>query len=171
MHVPLLIRFPGDERVVGRVTGLSQTVDLLPTLFDLVGVPYPDGEVQGCSLLPVLSGEARRVREYVYATAAGPGETYLIRDERSALMLLKGGRRRALYDLEADPQQKHNVVEDQPGRAAEMVAAFRAFAETQRRPPLDFIDAEAKLEEAVGPPAQNFSDDTRRDLQALGYLR
>lgn len=171
VHVPLLIRFPGEERVVGRVTGLSQTVDLLPTVFDLLGVRYPDGEVQGCSLLPVLSGEARRVREYVYATAAGPGETYLIRDERSALILLKGGRQRALYDLEADPQQRHNVIDDQPERAAEMVAAFRTFAETQRRPPLDFIDADAKVEEMAGPPAQKLSDDIRRDLEALGYLQ
>ena len=171
VHIPLLIRFPGSDRVVGRVSGLSQTVDVLPTVFELLGVRYPAGEVQGRSLLPLLSGEASRVREYVYATAAGPGETYLIRDERAALILLKGGRQRALYDLEADPQQRHNVVDDRPERAAEMVAAFRAFAGTQRRPPLDFIDAEAQVEEVAGPPGVKISDDTRRELEALGYLR
>ncbi len=171
LHIPLLIRLPGNERVVGRVTSLTQTVDLLPTLFELLGVWYPEREVQGCSLLPVLSGEATGVRDYVYATSAGPVESYVVRDERSALILFKGGKQRALYDVEADPQQRRNVIDERPARAAEMIAAFEAFARRQRRPPLDFIDADTQVEEVAGPPGVKVSDDTRRELEALGYLK
>ncbi|UCC68588.1 MAG: sulfatase [Armatimonadota bacterium] len=170
LHAPLIIRFPGEERVVGRVSALTQTVDLLPTVFELFGIPYPREEVQGHSLLPLISGEASRVREYVYAASGGRVDSYLIRDQRSALILFEGGRVRALYDLERNPRQTRNVIEDQPERAAEMVAAFRAFAETQRRPPLHFIEADAKAEEVPRPPEVKLSDETRRDLRALGYL-
>jgi len=58
-HVPLLIRRPGGS--IGRIHDPVRTVDLAPTLAELVGIPVPEG-VDGVSLAHRLSAaEAPRV--------------------------------------------------------------------------------------------------------------
>lgn len=57
-HVPLIVRVPGGA-YAGRYAALASQVDVMPTLFELLGI---DGRAlaadqQGRSLLPVLRGE------------------------------------------------------------------------------------------------------------------
>ena len=169
VRAPLLMRLPGEKRLGVRVSALAQTVDLLPTVFDLFGLPYPR-EVQGTSLLPVLTGEANSVRDYVYATCSAPRPSYLVRDTRWALILWEGGTLRALYDLQKDPTQRENVIQQEPEQAARMVDAFRQFAETQRRRPLEFVDPNWKPERLAGAPRVKLSEEQERELKALGYM-
>ena len=63
VHLPLLVRLPGQERAGRRVTALTQAVDLLPTLCGLFEVTVP--AVHGRSLLPLLRGEMEEVRPYL----------------------------------------------------------------------------------------------------------
>jgi arylsulfatase A-like enzyme len=53
VHVPLMICTPDESRAGRRVTGLTATIDLMPTLMDLHGAPLPP-HVQGRSLLHLL---------------------------------------------------------------------------------------------------------------------
>lgn len=170
LRVPLLIRFPGPDRPTGRVGALTQTVDLLPTIFELFRVPYPQDSVQGTSLLPLIAGEAERVRDFVFATCSGSRPSYLVRDEEFALILYEGGRHRALYDLKADPRQKRNVLDDYPEKTADLIEAFRRFAAAQTRPPFEFIDPEWEPQELPQAPEVELSDEQRQELEALGYL-
>ncbi len=170
VHVPLLVRFPGAERIAGRVGALTQTVDVLPTVLDLFGIAGPEEEMQGRSLLPLVTGEVERVRDYVYATCAGETPSYLVRDHDWALILWEGGKLRALYDLRNDPRQTRNVIEEQPGVAARMVNAFRRFAAGQRLPPLEFVDPEAKRGKLPPAPQVEFTEEQRKELRALGYV-
>ncbi len=65
-HTPLMVRWPGvtkagiadDEHVVG-------TVDILPTLLEVIGIEEPDG-LDGRSLAPILKGGKQDGREFVY---------------------------------------------------------------------------------------------------------
>ncbi len=170
IRIPLLVRFPGEARPVGRVRALSQTIDLLPTILDLYQIPYPEDQVQGRSLLPLLTGEVEEVNEYIFCRAGGQPPAYIVHDLCFALLLYQGGKLRALYDLETDPWQTRNVIEEQPERAAELIQAFRQFAMTQRRPPLDFLDPDAKVGPLPTVPEVELSDEARRELEAIGYL-
>jgi len=170
LHVPLLVRFPGAERVTGRVGALTQTVDLLPTVLDLFRIPCPEEGIQGRSLLPVVTGAVERVRDYVYATCDGEARSYLVRDHDWALILWEGGEFRALYDLREDPRQTRNVIGENPGRAAQMVNAFRRFAAEQTSPPMEFVDPKAKRGELPSAPEVTLSEEQRRELKALGYM-
>jgi arylsulfatase A-like enzyme len=170
VHIPLIMRFPGGEGAADRIGALTQTVDLLPTLFDLFEVPTPAEQIQGLSLVPLLSGDADRVRDCVFARDEGEPASYLVRSLRYALIAYRGGELRALYDLEADPGQTHNIIDAHPERADELIQAFREFAETQRRQPVDFIDPGAQPELLPGGPAIRMTDEMRRQLEALGYL-
>ncbi len=172
VHIPLVVRFPGEDRPVGRVRALTETVDILPTLLDLFGLAVPES-VQGVSLVPLLTGESSAAHGFIFARAAGSPESYLVRDQRWAMILFRGGKLRALYDLEEDPWQARNLIGDRPEVEERMVAAFRLFARNQRYPPLDFVDPNwrpTRGQVAPDVPVPEMSGETRRELEALGYI-
>ncbi len=168
VHAPLVMRLPGRPGLAGRVSGLAQTVDLFPTLCDLFGIGIPKG-VQGTSLLPLLTNRTQQVRDYAYATCFGSPASYLVRDQRYALILYGSGTRRALYDLREDPGQTKNLIDRDPARAQKLEAAFRRFASTQRQRPLTLVDDRRAPTEPQSPRLK-LSDETKRQLRALGYV-
>ena len=170
-HVPLVMRLPGGARAVEEAEALTQTVDLLPTVCDLLGVRYPREAVQGRSFLPVMAGLEDRVHEHVFSRSDGKPPSYLVRSGEWALMLWGNGKWRALYDLRADPGQRRNVIAERPEAAAEMVEAFREFAMGQRRPPVDFLRPGAKLPPLPEDEEVEMTPELRRQLRALGYVR
>ena len=118
LHIPLLIRLPGKHPPTGRVRALTQTIDVMPTLLDLYGITYPDAQVQGRSLVPLLSGEVDRVNDFVFSRATRSDHAcYVVRDAHSTLLIFHGGQPRALYDMDEDPWQTRNIIEKQPKRA------------------------------------------------------
>ena len=171
IHIPLVVRLPGSERIVGRISGLTQSVDVLPTLLGLLDIPYPREAVQGRSLVPLLSGEEEEVNECVFARAAGKPPSYVVRDHGSLLLLYEGGKLKGLYDLRRDRRAVDNVIGEEPERAEKLGAAFTAFAEGQTAPPLNFVDPEAAPAQLPDVEEVKVTDEMRRSLKALGYLK
>lgn len=169
VHVPLVMRFP-EAKKRGKIEALTQTVDLLPTLFDLLAKPYPR-EVQGKSLTPLLAGTETELHKYVISRSDGKPPSYLVRSQEWALMLWGNGKWRALYDLKADPGQRKNVMAEHPKVAAEMTAVFRQFAAGQRRPPLEFVEPGAKAGALPKATERKLTEETKRQLKALGYVK
>ncbi len=66
VHIPLMIRHPGGAGAGQRLPALTQHVDVLPTVLDFLDLPAPAG-IEGHSLLPLLRGERRRVREHAFS--------------------------------------------------------------------------------------------------------
>lgn len=62
-HSPLILRYPGQGQP-RQLDPFVSSVDLLPTLLDLLGVAHPAG-LDGRSLLPLLKGESQEGRDYV----------------------------------------------------------------------------------------------------------
>jgi len=65
-HIPLLIRLPGQQKA-RRVSAYAQPPDLMPTILDLCGVKEP-GTMNGGSLVPILSGKRRSIRNFAVTT-------------------------------------------------------------------------------------------------------
>jgi arylsulfatase len=169
-RIPLLMRFPGSSPR-GRIDALTETIDILPTLFDLFGLSYPEDRVQGHSLLGLIAGTADRVRDYAFVRAARHGGKYMVRGERYSLLLWGHGNWRTLYDLASDPEQREDVLSDRPDVGEDMADAFREFALAQAVPPMHFLDPE--LEQARLPPTREIrlAPEVKRALQNLGYLK
>lgn len=170
LHIPLLVRLPGGGKSQ-EIDALTQTIDVLPTMLDLLRVPYPSASVQGASLLPVMAGSEAPVHDHIIARADGDPASYLVRSDDWAFMLWGNGTWRALYDLQHDPEQRRNVIKDHPQVAARMLAQFRAFAGQQRRKPLEFLEPGAAPPAAGSPSPSRLSGEARKQLKALGYLR
>jgi arylsulfatase len=169
VRVPLLIRFPGGD-LDGTVAALTQTIDLLPTVFDLLEAPYPREGVQGTSLLPLVAGLDDRAHDYVFARCRGEPPSYLVRSPKWAFMLWGNGEWRALYDLETDPGQTENIIDQHPDVAGEMLAAFEEFAVQQRRPPVEFLDPDAAPAPLPAAGKTEITPEVERQLKALGYV-
>jgi len=172
LHVPLIFSFPGRLPRGKTVDAVVESIDLAPTMFELLGLPIPD-DFEGTSLVPLFSGDGdasvdldaayselgpyiQSIRtdrwHYIYnpRRLSSPGAR--VKDTgRKGLFSIE---REELYDLREDPGQKYNVVRDHPGVAAELrdrVLQWRGSEANQYR-------------------AHDLSPEVREELQALGYL-
>ncbi len=137
IRVPLAMRLPG-EIPAGTVTDqLVLNVDLLPTLLELAGASLPEG-LQGASLTPLWRDPAAAWRQrFLYlAPAFGQGavvERALVEARWKYVKIeAEGKREEVLFDLHADPDERHNLARD-PAHAAELERLREAMrAEMER---------------------------------------
>jgi len=113
VRVPLVIRWP--ERVDGgrRVDGLTELIDVAPTLLEAAGHEVPDA-MQGCSLMPVLTGQAEDTGKVAVVSefydscnfsegTDDPTQAMMSFDGRYKMVTYRGHSLGELYDLENDP--------------------------------------------------------------------
>jgi arylsulfatase len=106
--VPLVIVPPkGDARITpGQVDNrLVETMDIMPTLLDLAGVPVPD-TVEGSSLLTDDS------RDHIYGEHwEGDFANRMVRDSRYKLIYYPVGNSSQLFDMQEDRREEHDLSE------------------------------------------------------------
>lgn len=129
VSVPLIVSGPGVKKA-GSSDVLVSTMDLTATFLDYAGVPRPE-DMDSLSLRPVLEGKTTTHRQ---AVSSGLGRWRMVFDGRYKLIRgfdpkQPGSWRRqwdqlrfvkpadeplALFDLEADPLENHNLVINEP---------------------------------------------------------
>jgi arylsulfatase A-like enzyme len=129
VQVPLIVSAPGRiEPAV--VRSQVRSVDLVPTLLELAGVP--SGEIDGASLLPLLDGRETRDRPAVIAgTDRGALAKLAVRLPPWKLILdVESGEEEA-YRLDLDPRERESRPADAPPELRE--AVFRELESAERR--------------------------------------
>jgi len=145
----------GPDIAAGKVSETIVTlVDVFPTVLAATGVaPEPeDADLPGVSLLELTNEDARRSRVAYseYHSSMSASASFMLRDDRYKLIYYVGMPRQ-LFDLEADPDERHNLADD-PALAtvlAGLEAKLRAICDPEA------IDATAQASqrrrvEAVG---------------------
>lgn len=131
LRVPLVMRGPGIERG-RRVAGPVSLVDVVPTVLARLGLPAPAG-LDGRDLLAPADGP-RALYAEADVTFPPPAPGFVPVGPHRAVSA--GGYklhldletdRLALYDLELDPLERHDVRERHPRVAALLEARLRAF--------------------------------------------
>jgi choline-sulfatase len=160
MRVPLIVRAPGRGLTPRRVAQPVRSVDIMPTVLDLIGAAPPQ-PVEGVSLVPLMTGQVRELPVEAYGEAMYPlhhygwSELTALRSERYKLI---DAPRPELYDLERDPNELNNLFEE---RRSVGDAMLRQLRDRKR------------LMAADAPPAPATGDvdpETRSRLAALGYV-
>ncbi|UQZ86076.1 Choline-sulfatase [Paenibacillus konkukensis] len=142
VHIPLILRWPGQIPGGGRVRGFVQHADLLPTLLEAVvrnpspglnlpALHVPEG-IDGRSLWPSMLGEADGTLDEVYLSECAWQAARAVRTDRYKLIRYydPGPFRRPvteLYDLLADPQELVNVAGRETAVAEELEAKLTRF--------------------------------------------
>ncbi|HVS01043.1 MAG TPA: sulfatase [Thermoanaerobaculia bacterium] len=155
LHVPLMIRWPGERREGRRLAGLVQNIDVFPTLLAAVGAPaYPSDGID----LRQITGEGRNGRRVVFAEHTGLLGA-MVRTRRHKYWWSRGNRfvpdGAYLYDLERDPAEAANLAGSGLPVERELTALLERWMARHGAGP---AQKEAQSEEEL------------ERLRALGYL-
>ena len=158
--VPLIVHDPRPGAPVGRIAYQVRSVDVMPTILDLLGVSAPEG-LAGQSFAGLMRGEETGDRP-AYARIQNAGVREMVRDGSHKLIrnVFPIVPSIELYDLAEDPTESRSLAEQRPERLAELGAALGEL-----RSPI--------AEE--GPPSyapqQKVPAELRERLEALGYAQ
>lgn len=141
VRIPLVVRVPGLGG--GRSDALASGIDLMPSLFEWLGVPSTRQQpaMQGVSLVPLTDGRAGEVRHHAFLQTTRKGwttprgqmqrrVTALRTGDRKLIWIpAEGGRpaRREAYDLVADPGEQVDLYASEPERFADLEEARRRW--------------------------------------------
>ncbi len=170
VRIPFIVVWPGVVRAGARSTVGVESIDLAPTLLDLLGLP-PLPDMDGRSLVPALRGGTMPPRPVFVESDVNMfpenprrkvdgvrGKWRSIRVGAFKLILIPepSGETLELYDLEKDPGETRNLASAEPVRTQELRAKLGAW----------LASAHATRETGV----QEMDEDTKRRLKSLGYL-
>ena len=129
VQVPLVVSAPGRIEP-GVVRSQVRSVDLVPTLLDLAGVP--SGDLDGASLLPLLVGSDEGDRPAVIAgTDRGALTKFAVRRPPWKLILHVETGAEEAYRLDLDPREQVSRPADVPPDLRAEV--FRELESAERR--------------------------------------
>lgn len=133
IRVPMIASWPGRIEADTDSDHISAFWDVLPTLCEVSGAEVPAG-VDGISFLPELLGRADQERHpFLYWEFPESGGQQAIRMgswKGIRKDLRKGKQELALYNLEADLREEHNVAADYP----EIIAEMELILEQEHKP-------------------------------------
>jgi len=158
-NVPFIVRSPFSRTTHRRIADPVRSVDVLPTVLDLLGAPPARG-VSGVSLVPLMTGAKSELGLDAYSEAMYPLHHYGWSDLHS----LRSGRykvieapRPELYDLEHDAGETTNVFAERRALGDRMIAQLRTIES-------GFTKTAAAI------PAADVDPEARERLAALGYV-
>ncbi len=158
-RIPLFFVAPKVTKPKTHSAALVETVDIFPTLCQLVKIPPPPG-LEGTSLVPVLGNPGTKTKDAVFQAyprlpkGVGPILGLAVRTERYRLVEWKAVGAPAdtaileLYDYQADPDETQNLAQSQP----EVVAQLRAILARQPEAKPQFVNPDSAV--ADGNPGK-----------------
>ena len=103
------------------MSGQVRNVDIMPTVFDLLGQPLPEG-LSGVSLLPALQGKPQSLTAFAETDyrLVTHRRAIIDPDARYKFILTLETEQKELYDLHKDPAETVNLVKSEPRVAYEL---------------------------------------------------
>lgn len=144
VRVPLFVRWPGKIGPGTLVKTLASNRDIFPTLVELCDIPIPKTKpLDGRSLAPLLLGRPVDWPDRQFFSVRmdeQPGGARKINEigvRTNRWRLTVKGTNVSLYDMQADPEQHHDVAEQHPDVAQQLRTAINQWYEdvTENAPP------------------------------------
>ncbi|CAN5673103.1 arylsulfatase [soil metagenome] len=137
IHVPMIIKMPGQEKAKNIATTFTTIMDLAPTFLAIAGSKYPalyNGQTlapyKGTSLLPFLNNEKQRVHNDDYVMGWELFGRCAIRKGKWKITKIKppfGKGVFALYNIEEDPTESGDLAEQYPDKYKEMLREWNIY--------------------------------------------
>ena len=128
IHVPFILRYPGKIKAGSTIDVMTNSVDVMPTLLSLAGVPIP-GNVQGLDLSRFPLGKTGSRPKSVFLQNIYPCDHALktnigpwrgVRTPRYTYVRWRDAGW-VLYDNAADPYQLNNLIDNPEAREIQEV--------------------------------------------------
>jgi arylsulfatase A-like enzyme len=173
LRIPLIVKLPGQRRAGVRIRELSRSIDVMPTILDVLAIEFDVRKMQGASLRPMWEGRERSEREALSESLSTPRESKSLHRGRYKYILTvdkdtvaERGRSfipdrpasAELYDLAKDPREEHDLLaqptEDPLRRSRLLEAELRRRVEERRG----------------GAERTQLTPEALEGLRALGYI-
>ena len=162
IHVPLIIKLPGNRLAGTEEDGLVRSIDIAPTILSVTGAEVPP-RMQGTNILPDSTGSVRG-QDYVFSEEVlEQNALQSMRGREWKLILANEGNPRGLapeelYHLTLDPKETENLA----GSERAEVSSLRDRVE-------EVSSAARKV--AFKAQEKEMGDVERERLKALGYVQ
>jgi arylsulfatase A-like enzyme len=162
-RVPLIVRWPGVVEARSRCDQYVIIEDIFPTFLEMAGVSECEqigGVIDGVSFVPLLKQTERfpadRPIYWHYPNTYGQAPYSSIRQGDWKLIYHYGSRKAELFNLRDDLGEQHNLADQQPEKADELVRKLAAFLrESNALMPLDKTTGRpVPLPDRSGEPAK-----------------
>jgi arylsulfatase A-like enzyme len=162
-HVPLIFWAPSRIRPPRSSAALAMSVDIMPTILDLLRVEKRPKRMKGRSLVPLMDGvSAEEPHQYAFAEREDQTQVMVRTRDWKYIKTLKpvwvtqrfgaAPGQKELYNVAKDPAETVNLSESEPERVAEFERTLAVWLESDDPP---------RPDGSTGQPADY--------LKALGY--
>lgn len=158
IHIPMVIKLARGSDVSRSNANTIRSIDIYPTLVDLLGFSRKNVRVDGRSFLPYFVSAPADDREVVSQVIME--RQYALLDSEYKYMVDLSSRKQEMYNLRTDPLEQKNLVDNEPVRAGYYQTRLFAMLAAKKNIGAFF----AKTEQAV------IDEAARENLRALGYL-
>ena len=153
---PVLLRYPGMPAAVVHDEFVS-SVDLLPTLLDLLSVPQPEG-LDGRTWLPLLNGQTQELRDAVvtHVNSVSSGKNFpqrCIRTESASLMFHAWSDGVTKFQVEAMSGLTWNALAAAADSSPQIAARVRQFQTGETLMFFDLTADPAERRNLIAEPA------------------
>lgn len=113
IHIPLIIKFPGNRWKGRRVKQQVRHIDVLPTIYDILNV---NTETYGKSLVPTIKGKKLNITIFSAGkprrnwTVKKGDMKYILENPESYCNNISDVKNEELYNLSKDPEERNNLV-------------------------------------------------------------
>ncbi len=158
---PLMVKWPAQIEAGSKITQISSSVDLMPTLLSMSNITYKSKNViDGMDLYPIIKdSDAALSDRYIYNSWK---DKLSLRSQRFRL-----DHENQLFDMLNDPGQSVDVKEDFAEDYSKMLAAKKKWSETV----LSELDPDEKRSFTIGYKEFKYNQIPARDANASGEIK
>jgi len=176
LHVPLLIYAPGLLPEGKRITNPVMTIDIYPTLLEMLDIAVPEG-IKGKSLLPLINEDPSWDDRPVYAentedpggrlmgSGAGVTKTIIVKPWKLIINFKSPSDmnkpKYELFNLDSDPGEKKNLAKIHPSLVRQFEDKIMHWASSM-------IVNSGKSDEEI---EENVDPEIIEQLKKLGYIK
>jgi arylsulfatase A-like enzyme len=165
LRVPLLIKLPGSEFKGTQVKTKCRSIDIMPTILDLVSVRYDKNAIDGKSLMPLVLGKESMDRIFIsdlaFKNVPVPCPALMASNRDNLKFIFEksktGIKNIEIFDLEKDMYEKKNLYPRLEKIAGEVKISLDEYYEMRLKTKRNIENL--KLDEKM-----------KEKLRALGYL-
>lgn len=175
IKVPLIIKFPRNQFAGEKIDSLVRSVDIMPTILEMIGIDLKKNISDGESLLAMIKGNEMQDRiffselkyqdDFPDKISSNLDRYKLIlnesfTEEQLSRFMIPPPKidQEELYDLNADPQEKRNIAADEQGLLFKIVKQIAEYS----------LKAKMKEKEL---DKQEMDEKVIEQLKALGYIK
>jgi arylsulfatase A-like enzyme len=135
-RVPAAVRWPGHVPAGKESHEIVHMTDLFPTFLSAAsGSVDPSWKLDGLNLLDVWLGKSAAPKRTLFWEWRSEGDTQTAAMRGDLKLVITGGNKPELFDVERDPTERRNIRAEHPKIAEDLESQIKAWLATERKVP------------------------------------